>query len=47
MLGIKKRDERKDERTNAPEAICSSSFFEAIGNTPVQIVVVQDATRRK
>ena len=30
-LCIKKRDERTDEWTNAPEAICPSNFFEAGG----------------
>ena len=31
MLCIKKRDERKDGRTNNPEAICPSNFFEVGG----------------
>ena len=29
MLCIKKREERTDGRTNNPEAICPSNFFEA------------------
>ena len=31
MLCIKKRDERTDGRTNNPEAICPSNFFEVGG----------------
>ena len=31
MLCIKKRDERMDGRTNNPEAICPSNFFEVGG----------------
>ena len=31
MLCIKKRDERTDGRTNSPEAICPSNFFEVGG----------------
>ena len=31
MLCIKKRDERTDGRTNNPEAICLSNFFEVGG----------------
>ena len=31
MLCIKKRDERKDGRTDNPEAICPSNFFEVGG----------------
>ena len=31
MLCIKKRDEQKEEWTNAPEAICPSNFFEVGG----------------
>ena len=33
MLCIKKRDERTDGRTNNPEAICPSNFFEVGGIT--------------
>ena len=31
MLCIKKRDEQTDGRTNNPEAICPSNFFEVGG----------------
>ena len=31
MLCIKKRDERTEGRTNNPEAICPSNFFEVGG----------------
>ena len=31
MLCIKKHDERTDGRTNNPEAICPSNFFEVGG----------------
>ena len=33
ILCIKKRDERTDGRTNNPEAICPSNFFEVGGIT--------------
>ena len=45
MLCIKKRDERtdgrKDGRTNNPEAICPSNFFEVGGITKMSATILQ------
>ena len=37
MLCIKKRDERTEGRTNNPEAICPSNFFEVRGIKNISI----------
>ena len=40
MLCIKKRDERTDGRTNIPEAICPSNFFEVGGLITANFVLL-------
>ena len=47
MLCIKKRDKRMDGRTNNPEAICTSNFFEVGGiikDWLAELVVVKPKT---
>ena len=42
MLCIKKRDERTDGRTNNPEAICPSNFFEVGGIKSNSVIISEE-----